>query len=155
MNTEAEKTYSFDVNQIMEILPHRPPFLLIDRVLKTDCKSYVEAIKNVTVNEAFFKGHFPGAPIMPGVLIVEATAQAAAIIVMGHPQSKGKIPFFMSIDKVKFRKPVVPGDQIHIRVDAIRMRESSGKAQAVVKVGDDIVTEAILAFVIADPPENK
>jgi 3-hydroxymyristoyl/3-hydroxydecanoyl-(acyl carrier protein) dehydratase len=92
---------------------------------------------------------------MPGVLIVEATAQAAAILVMGNPQSKGKIPFFMSIDKVKFRKPVVPGDQLHIRIDALRMRESTGKAQAIVKVDDTVVTEAVLAFVIADPPENK
>ena len=155
MSTESEKTYSFDVNQIMEILPHRPPFLLIDRVVATDCKTYVEAIKNVTVNEPFFKGHFPGAPIMPGVLIVEATAQAAAILVMGNPQSKGKIPFFMSIDKVKFRKPVVPGDRLNIRIDALRMRESTGKAKAIVKVGDTVVTEALLAFVIAAPPENK
>ena len=153
MNNET-KEISFDVNQIMDLIPHRPPFLLIDRVIKTDCKTYVEAIKNVTVNEPFFKGHFPGAPIMPGVLIVEATAQAAAILVMGNPSCKGKIPFFMSIDKVKFRKPVVPGDQIHIRIDALRMRESSGKAKAVVKVGDTVVTEAILAFVIADAPKN-
>ena len=153
MNKEAE-ILSFDVNQIMDIIPHRPPFLLIDKVTGTDCKTFVEAIKNVTVNEPFFKGHFPMAPIMPGVLIIEAAAQAAAILVMTAPQCKGKIPFFMSIDKVKFRKPVVPGDQIHIRIDVIRLRESTGKAGAVMKVGDKVVAEAILTFVIADPPKN-
>ncbi|MCK5851790.1 3-hydroxyacyl-ACP dehydratase FabZ [bacterium] len=153
MNKEAE-ILSYDVNQIMEIIPHRPPFLLIDKVIGTDSKTFVEAIKNVTVNEPFFKGHFPLAPIMPGVLIIEAAAQAAAILVMTAPQCKGKIPFFMSIDKVKFRKPVVPGDQIHIRIDVIRLRESTGKAKSVMKVGDKVVAEAILTFVIADPPKN-
>ena len=153
MNKEAE-IFSYDVNQIMEIIPHRPPFLLIDKITETDCKTFVEAIKNVTVNEPFFKGHFPNAPIMPGVLIIEAAAQAAAILVMTAPQCKGKIPFFMSIDKVKFRKPVVPGDQIHIRIDVIRLRESTGRANSVMTVDGKVVAEAILTFVIADPPKN-
>ncbi len=153
MNKEAE-ILSYDVNQIMDIIPHRPPFLLIDRIIGTDSKTYVDAVKNVTVNEPFFKGHFPGSPIMPGVLIVEAAAQAAAILVMTAPQCKGKIPFFMSIDKVKFRKPVVPGDQLHIRIDVLRLRETSGRAQAVMTVDGNVVTEAILTFVIADPPKN-
>ncbi len=154
MKKESKK-HSLDINQIQAILPHRPPFLLIDRVLETDFELYVEAVKNVTVNEPFFAGPFPGAPIMPGVLIVEAGVQAAGIIVMGNPVSKGKIPFFMSLEKVKFRKPVVPGDQLHIRIDAVRIRESSGKAKAVVKVNGTVVTEATLAFVIADPPDQK
>ena len=145
---------TLDINEIQKILPHRPPFLLIDRVTDTDFKTYVEAIKNVTINEPFFVGHFPGVPIMPGVLIVEAMAQAAAIVVMSHPTSAGKIPFFMSIDGVKFRKPVVPGDQVKIRIDLLRMRASAGKASAVAKVGDVVVTEAILAFVIAEPPKK-
>ena len=153
MNKEAE-IFSYDVNQIMDIIPHRPPFLLIDKVTGTDSKTFVEAIKNVTVNEPFFKGHFPMAPIMPGVLIIEAAAQAAAILVMTAPQCKGKIPFFMSIDKVKFRKPVVPGDQIHIRIDVIRLRESTGRANSVMTVDGKVVAEAILTFVIADPPKN-
>ncbi len=153
MNKEAE-ILSYDVNQIMGIIPHRPPFLLIDRITGTDSKTYVDAVKNVTVNEPFFKGHFPGSPIMPGVLIVEAAAQAAAILVMTAPQCKGKIPFFMSIDKVKFRKPVVPGDQLHIRIDVLRLRETSGRAQAVITVDGNVVTEAILTFVVADPPKN-
>ena len=154
MNEESKIT-SLDINEIQAIIPHRPPFLLIDRVVETDFTSYVVAIKNVTVNEPFFAGHFPGAPIMPGVLIIEAAAQAAAIIVMGNPRSKGKIPFFMSIDKVKFRKPVVPGDQLKIRVDTLRIRESSGKAKTVITVGDNVVAEADLTFVIADAPKKQ
>ena len=146
---------TLDVNEIQKILPHRPPFLLIDRIVDTDNETYVDAIKNVTINEPFFVGHFPGAPIMPGVLIIEAAAQAAAIVVMSNPRSKGKIPFFMSIDKVKFRKPVVPGDQLKFRIDVLRLRATSGKAAAVVKVNDDIVAEAVLGFVIAPAPENK
>ncbi len=152
-NVENKRT--LDVNEIQKILPHRPPFLLIDRIVDTDNETYVEAIKNVTINEPFFVGHFPGAPIMPGVLIIEAAAQAAAIVVMSNPGSKGKIPFFMSIDKAKFRKPVVPGDQLKFRIDVLRLRSSSGKAAAVVKVNDDIVAEAVLGFVIAPAPENK
>jgi len=154
MENNKPKT-SFDVNEIQKILPHRPPFLLIDKIVDTDNKTYVEAIKNVTINEPFFVGHFPGAPIMPGVLIIEAAAQTAAIVVMTNPESKGKIPFFMSIDKVKFRKPVVPGDQLKIRTEIIRLRASSGKAAAIVKVNDNVVAEAILGFVIAPAPENK
>ena len=92
---------------------------------------------------------------MPGVLIVEAMAQTAAIVVMLNPDNKGKIPYFMSIDKVKFRKPVVPGDQLTIRIELIRMRESTGKAKATAKVGDQVVTEAILAFVAAIPPKGE
>ncbi len=152
-NVESKKT--LDVNEIQKILPHRPPFLLIDRIIDTDNKTFVEAIKNVTINEPFFVGHFPGAPIMPGVLIIEAAAQAAAIVVMENPESKGKIPFFMSIDKVKFRKPVVPGDQLKFRIDVLRLRASSGRASAVVKVNDDVVAEAVLGFVIAPAPSDK
>lgn len=145
---------TLDVNEIQAIIPHRPPFLMIDRVIETDSETYVIAIKNVTMNEEFFRGHFPGAPIMPGVLIVEAMAQAAAIVVMANPVNKGKIPYFMSIDRVKFRKPVVPGDQLQIRIDLIRMRETTGKAQATATVNGQVVTEAILAFVAAPAPQG-
>lgn len=151
---ELTKKSSLDVNEIQKIIPHRPPFLLIDKIVETDYDQHVHAIKNVTVNEPFFKGHFPAAPVMPGVLIVEAMAQAAAILVMVHPQTRNKIPYFMSIDGVKFRKPVVPGDQIHIYIKRVRMRASSGKAEAKAMVNDAVVAEATLAFVIADPPET-
>jgi 3-hydroxyacyl-[acyl-carrier-protein] dehydratase len=151
----VELKRSLDINEIQEIIPHRPPFLLIDRVIDTDSKTYVTAIKNVTMNEEFFRGHFPGAPIMPGVLIIEAMAQAAAIVVMANPDNKGKIPYFMSIDKVKFRKPVVPGDQVEIKIELIRMRETTGKAQATATVDGKVVAEAILAFVAAAPPQGE
>jgi 3-hydroxyacyl-[acyl-carrier-protein] dehydratase len=146
---------SLDVNQIQEYLPHRPPFLLIDRVVSTDLVNYVDAIKNVTINEPFFTGHFPGAPVMPGVLILEAMAQAAAIIVMANLAYEGKIPFFISIDGCKFRRPVVPGDQVHIRIDLIIMRATSGRCKAKATVDGAVVTEATLAFVAADPPKKR
>lgn len=153
MNTQTKKTLS--VTEIQEILPHRPPFLLIDRVIDTDEKSYVVALKNVTMNEPFFTGHFPGTPIMPGVLIVEAMAQAAAIVVMINHENRNKIPYFMSIDKVKFRKPVVPGDQLQIRIELIRMRETTGKAQATATVNGQVVTEAVLGFIAAPAPQGE
>ncbi len=151
MHTAHEKR-TFDICQIQNILPHRPPFLLIDKIDETDCATYVIATKNVTINEWFFAGHFPGSPVMPGVLIVEAMAQAAAIVVLSNPAYKGKIPFFMTIDQVKFRKPVVPGDQLVLRVDMIRMRSTTGKAKAVASVNGTVVSEAVVAFAIADPP---
>jgi 3-hydroxyacyl-[acyl-carrier-protein] dehydratase len=146
------KKHAYDIRQIQEIIPHRPPFLLIDKIDETDSATYVIATKNVTINEWFFEGHFPGSPVMPGVLIVEAMAQAAAIVVMTNPAHKGKIPYFMTIDQVKFRKPVVPGDQLVLRVNLIRMRSTSGKAEAVATVNGTVVTEAVIAFAIADPP---
>lgn len=155
MTEQVERKRTLDVNEIQEIIPHRPPFLLIDKVVDTDYATYVEAIKNVTINEPFFEGHFPGAPIMPGVLILEALAQAAAIVVMANPQNKGRIPYFMTIDEVKFRKPVVPGDQLVLRIELIRMRSNTGKAKAMAMVNGVLVTEAVLAFMIADPPKAR
>ena len=109
---ENSKVISLNIQDIMAILPHRPPFLLVDRVIATDCDTYVDAIKNVTMNEPFFVGHFPGQPVMPGVLIMDSLAQAAAIVVLSNPRFKGLIPYFLTMDKVKFRKPVQPGDQL-------------------------------------------
>lgn len=146
---------SLDINQIQEIIPHRPPFLLIDRIIETDFDKYCHAIKNVTVNEPFFVGHFPSAPVMPGVLIVEAMAQAACVMVMAQPDLGTRIPYFMSMDKVKFRKPVVPGDQIHMYIHTTRLRGTSGRAEAKAKVNDVLVAEAHLAFVIAEPPKQS
>jgi 3-hydroxyacyl-[acyl-carrier-protein] dehydratase len=142
---------AFDIIEIQQIIPHRPPFLLIDRIIETDCATYVEAVKNVSINEWFFEGHFPGAPVMPGVLIVEAMAQAAAIVVLANPAHRGKIPFFMTIDEAKFRKPVLPGDVLHIRIDLLRMRATAGKAKAVATVNGTVVTEAVIAFAIGEP----
>jgi len=153
MTEPAVRKKTLDINEIQAIIPHRPPFLLLDKVIDTDYQTYVEAVKNVTINEPFFVGHFPGAPIMPGVLILEALAQAAAIVVMSNPSNHGRIPFFMTIDEVKFRKPVVPGDQLVLRIELLRMRSTAGKAKAMATVNGVLVTEAVLAFMIADPPK--
>ena len=151
-NTNAK---SFNIQEIMALLPHRPPFLLVDKVVATDCDTYVDAIKNVTMNEPFFVGHFPGQPVMPGVLIMESLAQAAAIVVLSNPRFKGLIPYFMTMDKVKFRKPVLPGDQLHLRIDIISMRSTMGKCKAVASVDGQKVAEGELAFAVVIPKEEK
>ncbi len=103
-----------DIREIMEILPHRYPFLLVDRILELEDRKRVVALKNVTINEPFFQGHFPGVPVMPGVLQCEAMAQAAGIMMLNRLRGTGKLAFLMSMNHVKFRKPVVPGDQLTI-----------------------------------------
>ena len=122
MNMQTDKTSVAppatvaDIKRILQMIPHRYPMLMVDRVVDMKLDHSAVGIKNVTINEPFFIGHFPGAPIMPGVLIIEAMAQAAAIVVMAHLTSTGKIPFFMTIDGAKFRRPVVPGDQLRIHI---------------------------------------
>lgn len=140
-----------DVNEIMSLLPHRYPFLLVDRVLEIDPGKKITAIKNVTINEPFFPGHFPGHPVMPGVLIVEAMAQTAAILVYNSAEeNKGKITYFVGIDNTKFRKPVVPGDQLRFELEIIGCRRGiytfSGKAY----VDGKLVTESELRATFAD-----
>ena len=152
---ENSKVISLNIQDIMAILPHRPPFLLVDRVVATDCDTYVEAVKNVTMNEPFFVGHFPGQPVMPGVLIMESLAQAAAIVVLTNPRFKGLIPYFLTMDKVKFRKPVQPGDQLHLRIDIISMRSTMGKCKAVASVDGQKVAEGELAFAVVMNKEEK
>ncbi|MCK4666626.1 3-hydroxyacyl-ACP dehydratase FabZ [Candidatus Dependentiae bacterium] len=144
-----------DVIQILEILPHRYPFLMVDRVLKIEKNEKIIAIKNVTFNEQFFQGHFPGHPIMPGVLVVEGMAQAGAILlleVVGVP--KDKVVYFGSIDKVKFRKPVVPGDVLRYEVSIVNLRADakipSCKISGKTYVGDKLVTQAEMMAVLVD-----
>src|SRR5947209_8212442 len=125
----AQKTV-LDIAQIQAILPHRYPFLLIDRVIEIERKQRIVAIKNVTANEPFFQGHFPGYPIMPGVLMVEAMAQAGgALLLTEIPDREQKLMVFTGIDKAKFRKPVTPGDQLRIEVDVVAWRTSVVKMQ--------------------------
>lgn len=140
-----------DVNEIMKLLPHRYPFLLVDRVTEIDPGKKIVGLKNVTINEPFFPGHFPGHPVMPGVLIVEAMAQVAAILVYASSDdNKGKITYFVGIDNTKFRKPVVPGDQLRLELEVIGIRRGiytfSGKAY----VEGKLVTEAELRATFAD-----
>jgi 3-hydroxyacyl-[acyl-carrier-protein] dehydratase len=123
----AEKSGPLDINQIRAILPHRYPMLLIDRVLEIERKKKIIAIKNVTANEAFFQGHFPGFPIMPGVLIVEAMAQAGgALLLTEVVDREGKLIVFTGIEKAKFRRPVVPGDQIRLEVEMLAWKQIAG-----------------------------
>lgn len=137
-----------DINAIQKILPHRYPFLLVDRLVEVTEKRVV-GIKNVTINEPFFQGHFPGNPIMPGVLIIEAMAQVGGVGALNMKANLGKLAFFVSIDNARFRKPVLPGDVLRIEVDLLKMKLGMMKIHAVAKVGDDVAAEADLmcAFV--------
>ena len=141
-----------DIARIMRAIPHRYPFLMIDRVLEMVLDRSAIGIKNVTMNEPFFEGHFPGHPVMPGVLIIEAMAQTAAVLVvetMG-PSYAGKVVYFMSIEGAKFRRPVVPGDQLRIHVIKERSRGSVWKFHAVARVDGVSVAEATYAAMIMD-----
>jgi len=140
----------FDINQIKTMLPHRYPFLLVDRVLELVPGQRLVALKNVTVNESFFNGHFPEKPVMPGVLIIECMAQAAGIVMLSQDEFKGKIPYFTGIDRARFRKTIVPGDQIIIEIEVIRIKGNIGRTKAVAKVDNQIATEAELMFIIGE-----
>ncbi len=144
-------SYSMDINAIHSIMPHRYPFLLVDRVLSLEEGKKVVAIKNVTINEPFFNGHFPGHPIMPGVLIVEAMAQAGGLLLLNsveHPEKK--LLYFMGIDKVRFRKPVLPGDQLRFEVEMLQFRRGTCKMAGRAYVEGDLVTQAELMATIVE-----
>jgi 3-hydroxyacyl-[acyl-carrier-protein] dehydratase len=133
------------LDRVLGMLPHRYPFLLVDRVLELE-KDRVVAIKNVTFNEPFFQGHFPGRPVMPGVLLVEAMAQAGAFITLGHLGPDRKILFMLAgLDKVRFRRPVIPGDQVKIEVKAVKIHRPLWKMSAQARVDDELVAEAELS----------
>ncbi len=134
-----------DASKIMDHLPHRYPFLLVDRIVEIEPNKTIRALKNVTINEPFFQGHFPGLPVMPGVLIIEAMAQAGGVLAAsGLPEDKRDqmVYYFMGIDKVKFRKPVVPGDQLMIEVELLKIRSKAVKMAGTAKVDGKIVAEA-------------
>jgi 3-hydroxyacyl-[acyl-carrier-protein] dehydratase len=142
-----------NINEIKNILPHRYPFLLIDKVISLEKSKSAVGIKNVSANEQFFEGHFPGNPIMPGVLIVEALAQTAGILANVSAEKKYKGVFFMSIERAKFRKPVVPGDQLRLEVELIKQRNTVQRFSGVAKVDDAVVAEAEFTAMMTDMEE--
>lgn len=137
-----------DVQQIKKIIPHRYPFLLVDKVVEMEAEKKVVGMKNVTINEPFFAGHFPDYPVMPGVLILEALAQVGAIAVLDMEQNKGKIGFLAGVDKCRFKRQVKPGDQLRLEVEIIRMKGPIGKGKGIATVDGEVACEAEIMFAI-------
>jgi 3-hydroxyacyl-[acyl-carrier-protein] dehydratase len=150
--TMSETMATADVMRIMDMIPHRYPFLLIDRVVDIQPDVGAVGIKNVSINESYFQGHFPRQPVMPGVLIIESMAQTAAVLVVSTlgPDSEGKLVYFMSVDNARFRKPVFPGDRLHIHVAKERNRGPVWKFRGEAKVEGSLVAEATFAAMIRD-----
>jgi 3-hydroxyacyl-[acyl-carrier-protein] dehydratase len=141
-----------DINEIMKILPHRPPFLLVDRITEMEPGKRIVGLKNVTINEPFFPGHFPGHPVMPGVLIIEAMAQVACVLaILSSDESiRSKVTYFAGIDNAKFRKPVFPGDQLRLELEAVNCKRGIWYFNGKAYVDDKLVTEAELKAAFAD-----
>ncbi len=137
-----------DINDVLKILPHRYPFLMVDRIVDFEGDSKCTGIKNVTINEPFFPGHFPGHPVMPGVLQLEAMAQVSSVLMLRKPENQGKIGYFMSADSVKWRRPVLPGDTLFIEAEVIKIRGSIGQTRCRCLVNGDVVSEGELKFAL-------
>lgn len=137
-----------DIKEIMSIIPHRYPFLLIDRVTNIEKGKKAQGIKNVTMNEYFFQGHFPEEPVMPGVLIVEALAQLGAVAILSLEEFKGKTPYFAGINSVKFRKKVIPGDRLILEVEIVKLRANFGIGKICAKVEEEVACEGEILFAI-------
>jgi 3-hydroxyacyl-[acyl-carrier-protein] dehydratase len=147
--------HRLDVNAIMRHLPHRYPFLLVDRILELEPGRRIVGLKNVTVNEPYFAGHFPGHPVMPGVLIVEAMAQVGGVLASLLPGADRKLAYFAAIDRCRFRRPVVAGDQLISELVVLRVRERMGRMQATARVDGEVVADAVLTYSLVDLTEMK
>ena len=145
-----EQITQVGIQRIMEMIPHRHPFLMIDKVVDMVANERATGIKNVSINESFFQGHFPARPVMPGVLIIEAMAQTAAVLVVHTlgPAAEGKLVYFMSVDNARFRRPVFPGDRLDVHVTKQRHRGNVWKFEGRAKVGDNLMAEAVFAAMI-------
>ena len=142
---------TLQIREIMERIPHRYPFLLVDRVIELVPQQRIVAIKNVTINEPFFQGHFPGAPVMPGVLIIEALAQAGAVLLLSDiPDRASKLVYFTGIDEARFRRPVVPGDQIRLTMDVLKLRSRTCKMRGTAEVAGELVAEAVIMSALVE-----
>ena len=148
----AEPSVQIELARIMQMIPHRHPFLMIDKVVDVVANERATGVKNVSINENYFQGHFPARPVMPGVLIIEAMAQTAAVLVVHTlgPESEGKLVYFMSVDNARFRRPVFPGDRLDVYVVKQRNRGNVWKFEGQAKVGDNVMAEAVFAAMILD-----
>jgi 3-hydroxyacyl-[acyl-carrier-protein] dehydratase len=144
----------FDSKEIQKIIPHRYPFLLVDRILEFEEGKRAVGLKNVSGNEPFFQGHFPGYPVMPGVLIMEALAQVGAVVLLKIPEYAGHIALFAALEEVRFRRQVVPGDQLRLEVELQKLKRGIGVAQGKAYVGEDVVAEGILKFAVGPKQEG-
>lgn len=151
VTTDAEKSVVYTIGDILQILPHRYPFLLVDRIIAVDPGKRITGLKNVTFNEQFFQGHFPGAPVMPGVLIIESMAQVAGVLIYRDlPEKEKKLIYFTGIENAKFRRPVTPGDQLLIEMELVGRRNTFGKMAGRATVEGKLAAEATVLFAIVD-----
>jgi UDP-3-O-[3-hydroxymyristoyl] N-acetylglucosamine deacetylase/3-hydroxyacyl-[acyl-carrier-protein] dehydratase len=139
-----------DTNEVQRVLPHRPPFLLVDKILKIEEDKKAIGLKNVTINEDFFRGHFPGHPVMPGVLLIESMAQVAGVLLLKKSENAGKLAYFMTIDKVKFRQTVVPGDTLIFEAELLKVKSKTGIVSGKAYVNSKLVAEAEFMFTLVD-----
>ncbi|HYH22560.1 MAG TPA: 3-hydroxyacyl-ACP dehydratase FabZ [Azospirillum sp.] len=152
VTAENKKVADIDIMRVMQMIPHRYPMLMIDRVVDVVLGESAVGVKNVTINEPFFAGHFPSRPVMPGVMMIEAMAQTAAVLVVATlgTEAEGKLVYFMTVDEARFRKPVMPGDTLHIHVTKVRSRGNVWKFKGEAKVGETLCSEAIFSAMILD-----
>lgn len=150
LNDQPGQEQELDAEAIMKILPHRQPFLFVDKITHLEKGRRAQGIKNVTINDYFFKGHFPGRPVMPGVLVVEAMAQVGGVMMLSAKDNQGKLAFFMAANNIKWRKPVLPGDQLILEVEVVKLKSKTGRVRGRAKVGDKLVAEADLMFALVD-----
>lgn len=149
----TEQSVVYTISDILGILPHRYPFLLVDRIVALEPEKRITGLKNVTVNEPFFQGHFPGAPVMPGVLIIESMAQVAGVLIYRDlPEKEKKLIYFTGIENAKFRRPVTPGDQLLIEMEMLGRRNNFGKMAGKATVDGKVAAEAVVLFAIVDHP---